>query len=298
MSTLATSATLVDLAAALAILAGSPALSRPPAAGPESTAVTLASRLRLHVLTQGPKTGPAVVMLHGYTDSSFSFSRVLPLLPDSLRVIVPDQRGHGDSDRPPRGYSMDDMAADVVALLDALDVPRAVLVGHSMGSFVARRAVATAGDRVAGLVLIGTGATFHTPDLLEFRKTIDALSDPVDPAFVREFQLSTVARPVPAAFMDRAIAESLKVPARVWKAAGAGQFAYAGPAPPFAGPSIVLGGDRDAIFAVPNQQAAAREIEGAVLDIVPGSGHALHWEDPDRAAAAIVRLSRQAFGGS
>jgi non-heme chloroperoxidase len=52
----------------------------------------------LHVAEQGPADGRAVLMLHGYSDSWVSYSRILPLLPTNWHVIVPDQRGHGDSD--------------------------------------------------------------------------------------------------------------------------------------------------------------------------------------------------------
>ena len=80
----------------------------------------LSNGVTLHFAAQGPKTGPAVVMLHGFTDSWFSFSRVLPLLPAEMRVIAPDMRGHGDSERPPLGYRAD-LADDVLRLMDALD---------------------------------------------------------------------------------------------------------------------------------------------------------------------------------
>ena len=78
-------------------------------------------------------------MLHGFTDSWFSFSRVLPLMPPEMRIVAPDLRGHGDSERPSIGYRLADIADDVVQLLDALQIPKAVLVGHCMGSFVARK---------------------------------------------------------------------------------------------------------------------------------------------------------------
>src|SRR5262245_57413686 len=83
--------------------------------------VTLPSGVRLHCAQQGPPSGSAVILLHGYSDSSFSFSRVMPLLPPELRVIAPDFRGHGDSDRPASGYRIDDLASDVLQLMDELD---------------------------------------------------------------------------------------------------------------------------------------------------------------------------------
>ena len=55
--------------------------------------------------TRARDSGPAIILLHGYSDSSLSFSRVMPLLPPELRVIAPDLRGHGDSDQPADGLS-------------------------------------------------------------------------------------------------------------------------------------------------------------------------------------------------
>src|SRR5688572_21587059 len=146
----------------------------------------LSNDLRLRYLEQGPAEGDAVLMLHGLSDSSFSFSGVLPLLPHTLRVIVPDQRGHGDSDRPAR-YSMDEFALDALELLDALKVPRVTLVGHSMGSFVARRVAAFAPARIERLVLIGAGPSGDNAATREVAAEIHGLSDPVDPEFVRRF---------------------------------------------------------------------------------------------------------------
>ena len=73
--------------------------------------------IRLRYAAQGASDAPAVLMLHGATDSWFSFSRVLSLLPPDLRAIVPDQRGHGDSDKTASDFTLDSMAADAVALL-------------------------------------------------------------------------------------------------------------------------------------------------------------------------------------
>jgi pimeloyl-ACP methyl ester carboxylesterase len=93
---------------------------------------------RLRWAEQGSPDGEPIIMLHGLTDSWQSFSRVLPELPSRYRVLVPDQRGHGGSERPAVGYAPEDFATDVLAFMDAVGVERAALVGHSMGSFVAQ----------------------------------------------------------------------------------------------------------------------------------------------------------------
>jgi non-heme chloroperoxidase len=251
--------------------------------------VRLPDGLNLHYASQGPETGPGILMLHGYSDSWFSFGRVLPLLPDHLRVIVPDQRGHGQSARPRSGYGMDDLAADAVQLMDALQVPDAVVVGHSMGSFVARRVAEMAPTRVSRLMLMGSGPRGANAVLTDLRSAVHELTDPIDPDFVRAFQESTVHQPVPADFIAGAITNSQGMPARVWKALIDGQVAFAPTGAPRC-PTLVIGGDRDAVFSREEHEALAAAIPGARLEIVEGVGHALHWERPERFAAALAGL--------
>src|SRR5215212_7125868 len=115
---------------------------------------------QVHYAEQGDPDGEPLVFVHGYPDSWYSFSRLLPLLaPARWHAYAFDQRGFGDSQRPAGGYTPDDFAADVVAFLDAVGVARATLVGHSMGSFIARRVAETHPERVARLVLIGSAVT-------------------------------------------------------------------------------------------------------------------------------------------
>jgi alpha/beta hydrolase fold len=99
----------------------------------------LASGPQVHYAEQGDSGGEPIVFLPGYTDSWFSYSRVLPLLPARYHAYAVDQRGHGDSERPDCCYTVEDFAADVVAFLDAVGVERATLVGHSASCLVARR---------------------------------------------------------------------------------------------------------------------------------------------------------------
>src|SRR5688572_24681977 len=121
--------------------------------------VTLRSGVRLHYADVGPRTGRPVLLLHGYSDSWFSFSPILSSMDSQLRLIIPDQRGHGDSGRPDSGYSPQDLAIDALALLDALGIASTAAVGHSMGSFVVQRMMAMAPKRVNRAVLAGSAAS-------------------------------------------------------------------------------------------------------------------------------------------
>ena len=112
-------------------------------------AVTLASGLTLSYAQQGEAADPAVVLLPGPTDSWRSYQPVLARLPRGTYAVALSQRGHGDSDKPESGYRVEDFAADVVPLLDAGGIERAVLAGHSGSCLVARRVALDHPERVA-----------------------------------------------------------------------------------------------------------------------------------------------------
>ena len=84
---------------------------------------------------------------------------VVAALQDRVRLIVPDARGHGDSDVPPGPFSLDDMADDVIELLRAVGGGRAVVLGCSMGGMVAQAVALRAPEVVAGLVVANTSHT-------------------------------------------------------------------------------------------------------------------------------------------
>jgi non-heme chloroperoxidase len=249
--------------------------------------VTLPTGVRLHFVEQGDPDGIPVILLHGYSDTWYSFSRVLPLLSPRLHVHALDQRGHGDSDKPATGYSMRELAADVLAFMDARDLPKATIVGHSMGSFVAQQVALAAPSRAEALVLIGAAAdvnAFNGMD--EFEAAVMALVDPVPIEFTREFQESTIHAPVPPEFMDRVSEDSRRLPAVAWRelmrgmrgigrAAGLGQSRM---------PALIAWGDRDALVPREAVESLVALLPGATLSVYEETGHATHWERPERFA--------------
>src|ERR671914_2550815 len=145
----------------------------------------LKTGLRLHYAEQGDRDGEAVVFLHGYSDSWFSFSRVLPLLSPEHHAFALTQRGHGDSERPECCYTPDDFAADVDAFMDTVGIEEATVVGASTGALFAQRAVLSYPRRVGRLVLIGA-QTPANEAVSGLREGVQALEDPVPTEFVRE----------------------------------------------------------------------------------------------------------------
>jgi non-heme chloroperoxidase len=256
-------------------------------------AVEIDGGLLIPYLEQGHPDGVPVVLLHGITDSHRSYEPVLAALPDSIRAIALTARGHGDAGKPRDGYDADRMADDVVEVMDALGVPRAILVGHSMGSWTARRVAAAYPDRVLGVVLGGPFAAFgDKPDIDGLIDEFGRLGEPIDPGYARAWQDSTLARPVPEPFMEMIVEETCKPPARVWKAAMEGlRDSRPEPAGTITAPALLCWGDRDDFVPRADQETLLAAIPGAELRIYEGGGHALHWERPERFAADVVEFA-------
>ena len=249
----------------------------------------LATGPRLHFAEQGDAHGQPILFLHGWPDSWFSFSRVLPLLPPGLHAFAVDQRGFGDSERPDDSYDISQFASDAVAFLDAVSVDRATIVGHSFGSFVARQVAIAHPKRVARLVLIGTGARSVNPVTAEVQASMAALRDPVPVEFARDFQAGTAFVPLPEAFFERIVAESLKLPARLWRKVFDGILAYddVGQVAGIAVPTLLVWGERDALFPREDQEHLAAAIPDARLTIYQKTGHCPNWERPEQVAADV-----------
>lgn len=257
---------------------------------PRLANVRLESGVRLHYAEHGPSDGLPVVFLHGWPDSWFSFSRVLPLLPPGFRALAYDQRGFGESDRPQSGYDIPGMGDDAIAFLDALRIDRATLVGHSFGSFVARQAAIAQPRRVDALALIGTGYSTSNAVTKDLQRSLRDLPDPIPAQFARDFQASTVHHPVPPEFFERIIQESLKLPPNLWRLAidrllehdDARQLAR------IQAPTLLLWGDRDALFSRAEQDLLTKALPAARLRVYEDTGHCPNWERPEQVAAEIA----------
>ena len=249
--------------------------------------------LLIPYVEQGDPDGVPLVLLHGITDSHRSYEPVLAALPDSIRAVAITARGHGDAGKPETGYDADQMAADVIAVMDALGIDRAIVAGHSMGSWTARRVAVLYPERVLGVVLAGAFASFHDkPEMDGLLEEFDALADPIDPAYARAWQDSTLGRSVPEAFMEMIVEETCKLPARVWRAAMRGLVdARLEPAGSVTVPALLCWGQKDAFVPDADQERLLARIPDAELRVYEGGGHALHWERPERFANDLAEFA-------
>lgn len=245
----------------------------------------LANGLRLSYAEQGANRGMPLILLHGIADSWRIFETLLAELPENIHAYALSQRGHGDSDRPATGYRTRDFVEDLRLLMDALQIPKAIIVGASSGGFTARSFAATHPERTAGLVLLGSPAT-----LTGRPNPFAGLKDPIDPGFVKSFVESVLLRPASAEALDSMIAENLKVPARVWLETSNGllEEKFPGDIAKIQAPTLIVWGNRDPIITDEDQLALAEAIKGSKLIMHPGSGHMLYWEEPALIARDII----------
>lgn len=151
----------------------------------EMRKVALSTGIEMNIALAGPETGPPVIMLHGFPESHRSWRALAPLLSDRLRLVMPDERGFGDTDRPAEveTYRTELLVQDLFALADALGIERFALVGHDWGGAIAWAAAIQGDPRVTRLAII------NSPHPLIFQKSlVDNASQRAASQYMRAFR--------------------------------------------------------------------------------------------------------------
>jgi len=257
--------------------------------------VRLPNGIKLAYVELGNPKGPPLLLLHGYTDSSRSWSLVAPYLGD-YRLLIPDQRGHGAADAPACCYSTSAFADDARLFLDAMGIERAAVAGHSMGSMVAITMAAEYPERVSKMVLIGSTALAPVKRGDWLFDQVAALEAPLDPKsqFMRNWHPANQPTPVDSVFAKAVMDELLVIPLHVWRGVRR-ELAYV-PAGRHAAdvkaPVLVLSGGKDALFPKEHHTSLLKTFPQARAHVFPDLGHNANWERPELIAAAMNRFLR------
>jgi pimeloyl-ACP methyl ester carboxylesterase len=237
---------------------------------------------------QGDADAKPVLLLHAWGGSRGSFDRFLPLLA-GFRVYAPDLRGQGEADKPEDGYSLAEQAEDAAAILDALNLPTAFVVGSSSGGYVAQQLAAAHPERVAALVLVGSPLSLQGRPA--FADEVDGLTDPLDADWVREsLTWFPMLHEVPAWFIEDRVRDGLRMPAHAWKAI-LNDLCAATPPTELAtiqAPTLILWGVQDNLLPRSDQDVLAARMADAVLKVYPDVAHMVLWECPERVAEDAV----------
>ncbi|ACZ40425.1 2-succinyl-6-hydroxy-2,4-cyclohexadiene-1-carboxylate synthase [Sphaerobacter thermophilus] len=256
--------------------------------------------VRLHVERGGD--GPPLLLLHGFTGSAATWEPLLPALQAHFHTVAPDLIGHGRSDVPadPARYAMDRCVADLVALLDALDIDRAAVLGYSMGGRTALHLALAAPERVSALVLEGASPGIADPDERAARVASDAaLADRIEreglQAFVDAWErlpLFASQQRLPEATRARLRAQRLSHTPRglanSLRGMGAGAMAPVHDRlGEIAVPVLLIAGELDGKY-VEISRAMAGAMPQATVRIIPDAGHAPHLEQPEAFVEAVL----------
>jgi pimeloyl-ACP methyl ester carboxylesterase len=232
--------------------------------------VRVATGLRLHVVEWGAAEGWPVAILHGGGHHAGCWAEVCRRLPRELRCIVPDQRGHGASDRSAAGdYSCAAQVDDLVALLRELAIERCAVIGHSMGGLNALHFAGSHPDRVTALALVDVGTETRRSGLARVlrRRAVAAAR--------RAHETP------PAPFDERLLAfvptygGDVEERRRLLAAAGA--------------PLLVMRGEHSRILSPESAAFTASLGKGRAVEI-PGAGHSVSLENPEAVAEALARF--------
>ncbi len=250
-----------------------------------------ANGLVLHYADEGERGGLPVVFANSLGTDFRIWDRMAAILPDRLRLIRYDKRGHGLSECPPGPWTIEDLADDLAALLDGLEVRAAVVVGLSIGGQIAQSLAARRPDLVRALVLMDTAARIGDAETWNGRiaqveaQGIEALADGV---MTRWFS---------AAFREHRTAELalwrnmlVRTPAAGYAACcrALGQADFRDSTARLTLPTLALAGDEDGSTPPDLVKATADLIPGARFEVVQQAGHLPNIEHPAACAETIL----------
>jgi 3-oxoadipate enol-lactonase len=247
--------------------------------------------------------GPPVLFVHGYPLGRRIFDAQLRSLLGQARLIVPDLRGHGDSDAPAGGYSIAQYARDCLELLDARGVSEPVVVcGLSMGGYVTFELLRQKPERVAGVVLLGTRASPDSPEQRAGRdadarlardKGVDAIVDKMLPRLLRP---ATLADQPAVTELVRRTMQGTSLAGVVGDLGAMRDRPDSRPGLPKLGkPTLVVHGADDVIMTAAEAESMAKAIPGAELLVVPAAGHLVNVEQPTPVNDAISAFVRRVW---
>lgn len=241
--------------------------------------------------------GSPVVLLHGYPFNRTMWRDQLEELKTHHRVIVPDLRGHGETTATPGVATMEDMAGDVAALLESLEVTRPVIGGLSMGGYVAFAFSRLFPLQVRSLVLSDTRAQGDTEEGKQNREQqaqkalsegMEAIADGLLPKLLAP---ETVSKRPDTVKRVRDMIVATKPEGAAAALHGMAQRQNQNPfLSHIIAPTLILVGSEDALTPVADAELMHREIGGSRLKIIEGAGHVSNIERPEEFNRTLVEF--------
>jgi pimeloyl-ACP methyl ester carboxylesterase len=261
-----------------------------------------AGGLRTHVAEAGG--GPPVVLLHGWPQHWYEWRDVIPLMAPHARVICPDLRGFGWTEVTERGYEKDQLARDVLALLDALGIERATFAGHDWGGYIGFLLALEHPERVERFLALNVLPPWRGRDP---RTTLDAWRFAYMPLLATPGLGRRAAKPLAARGLRDAGLDAAAVDAFVSRLEGERGIAterlyrsFLGELPALARgrfepaelsvPTRILFGADDVVMTTRAVSDAAAQSDSVELELVADAGHFVVDEKPELVADRLLGL--------
>jgi pimeloyl-ACP methyl ester carboxylesterase len=245
-------------------------------------------------------SGPPLVLIMGYRLSSLAWPLdFIDALEERFTVVLFDNRGTGGSEKPTFGYEIANMARDLGGLLDHLKIPRAHVLGYSMGGAIAQEFARQFPDRVSRLVLCATmcggpRATYAPPSVIRVMRELDGLTSEDIARRIWRVTYSPVYlenhRKLAEEQMRRETTAPTPLHAADLQYQAFAEFDCSGALPKVEAQTLVLTGDRDELISPQNARLIAALIPRASLIVIPSCGHRLMWEATDECVGFITEF--------
>jgi pimeloyl-ACP methyl ester carboxylesterase len=245
-------------------------------------------------------SGPPLVLIMGYRLGSHAWPLdFIEKLAERFTVVLFDNRGTGESDKPTTGYEISNMARDVCGLVDHLDIARANILGYSMGGAIAQEFVRQFPDRVLGLVLCATmcggpRATYASSSVIRVMREHEGLTPEqiarriwtvtYSPGYLERHREQAEDQ------MRREIAAPTPLHAADLQFQAFAEFDCSRALAGFRVPTLVLTGDDDRLVAPQNSKFIASLIPGARPIVIPDCGHRMMWEATDECVEIVAEF--------
>jgi pimeloyl-ACP methyl ester carboxylesterase len=251
---------------------------------------------------EGNPKGPPIVLVHAYPMNHRMWESQIPALITDFRVICYDARGMGQTEPGPFPFAFDTLVDDLVALMDHLKIPQAVLCGLSMGGYIALRTVIRNPERVCGLILCDTQSLadqnigrLHRHEALQ---TMQKISLPewtegfakkvlADETFEKQPKVVELLKDIVNSHSVLAVSRlTLALVSRLDTTEGL---------PKISVPTLVMTGEHDKLIPPEVTRSLKEKIPGAELAIITKAGHMSNMENPEEFNFHMLRFMKKSF---
>jgi pimeloyl-ACP methyl ester carboxylesterase len=250
-------------------------------------------------------SGDPLILINGLGYDLWMWHKMVPGLAEHFQAIVFDNRGVGQTDKPEGPYTAQLLADDTAGLLEALGIPQAAVLGHSMGGFVAQALALSRPELVSKLILSATnfGGPHHIPVTPEALAVLtDMEADPIErlrrgivvstapgfaeehPEIIDEWVAHRVENPI--------LPEPYQAQIAIGMALMAEEASFEHRLKDVRAPTLILFGVDDKVVPPGNAELLAREIPHSTIKILPNAGHFYPFDATNAAVTAIVRFLR------